>query len=402
MRRFISASLVVFATYLNGCTTVPDLSGLGAADDIGSSVTIGDVVEHVRCEIYVAALNNPYLQHALYLQNNNLSGDETYKDDKGNDIDYDYYVGVMLNLVVNDNGTLAPSFNFINPIGVVPKTNGTQNYTTALALQMGATRQRTYTETLIYDVNAMFSPDNSGAISHCGPTDPKTGKLALDPNTKKWVAENIPDVPIHVNGLNLVGDLGIENMAENAYESIPTQDQYSDNAMVLPTATTTSYWTPSGQTPLVLTKWHCQSLPPTNTCLQPPIFASTVQFTFSRSLGAGPNWSVTTFKGPTASGGGGGGSSGSGSGASGGSGGGGNTAGGSANGLLSAGRTDTHQLYIAFVPIEIPVPNAHYVLSIEGLKNETTVGRTTAQSKAQAVTQGVINSMILQNIPFGF
>ena len=74
------------------------------------------------------------------------------------------------------------------------------------------------------------------------------------------------------------------------------------------------------------------------------MFGSSLQFTLTKSLGLGPTWTFAQFKGPTGSGGGG-------SGGAGGAGGSGSSSGsGGQNQLLNFGRTDTHQLWIAFAP----------------------------------------------------
>jgi uncharacterized membrane protein YgcG len=73
-------------------------------------------------------------------------------------------------------------------------------------------------------------------------------------------------------------------------------------------------------------------------------FSSVINFIVSYGLNGGPNWTLQTFKGPSAGGGGGGGSGG-GSGSSGGSGGG----GGGSGSLVSVSRTDTDTLSITFV-----------------------------------------------------
>jgi hypothetical protein len=316
---------VLLATMLSGCETVAPFSALGVGyRESGNGpevkVTVRDIVENLKCQIYDAALADPTLSKYTI---------------PGSDQQYHYFAGALLNLTVNDNGGLAPSFSFISPLF---KTT-TESYTTALAAQLSATRQRVYSQAFLYDVTNMVDPANKGEM--------------------KKSCHDFKD-GFHINGINLIGDLGIDEVVALGTNAITSDDQLTDAPFVVPTSLSTGYVpvTQQNQSGIVQVvpayqEWDCHGVPQ---CPQPPSFGTTVQFTLTRAVGGGPNWVFNTFKGPTASGGGssssgggGGNSGGSSSGGSSGSG----SGGGGPSGLLTAGRTDTHQLYICFVPINV-------------------------------------------------
>jgi hypothetical protein len=107
---------------------------------------------------------------------------------------------------------------------------------------------------------------------------------------------------------------------------------------------------------------------PTNTQTHPS-FSSTVQFTLTRGFGAGPTWTFANFKGPSGTAGGGG------SGSS------------APAGLLSYGRTDTHNFIISFVPISA--------------KGRFLTNESEASATANAASQALILDQRLQQLqPF--
>jgi len=399
---------------LAGCSTTPNFSAIDVGNyNDGSQVKIRDVVDHIKCEIYRAAVDNEQLRQG------------------------DYYVGALLNLQVNDSGGLAPSVNFIEPFNLVPGAqSATQSLTWALSLQYNSNRFRTYSQSFIFHIKAMFAhPDKpqdadeltaNEKIVRCAGAKQEAGGQGLS-----------------INGINLTGDLGLHELVGLGLSSINyAEDQATPgDYVVFPAGMSTGYVTSAAAgTPAAATPtFKCPDGQERIEC-QPPVFGSTEQFAVARGVGGGPNWTFLRFKGPVASSGGSGGGGGGGSGGAGGggaSGGSGSGGSGGPSGLVSASRTDTHTLYIAFVPTSSILPleqSATYASEKEfllqyaplfGTKNGTPerdmrfkadkaqveqelaplrkaapVKGQPDSARAAATAQSVINSMILQNLQF--
>jgi uncharacterized membrane protein YgcG len=394
---------------LAGCTGVPDFTApdVGRYSD-GSDIHVADIVDRVKCEILEAAIARPELR--------------TEK----------YQVGVLLNLQVNDNDGVAPSFNFIHPIDLVPGAQSAmQSLTYALSAQYNGTRLRTYSQSYLFIVDDMFDPhvvllpgqkltdaqaNAERQYTHCLPGPDKHARFAF-------------------NGIDLTHDLGITEVANLGLDSISPVDQVVGQQMVVTAPINTGYVSPTTTNQMV---FPCAGGTTEESACTPPIFGSTEQFAVARSIGVGPNWTLLRFKGPTASGGGSG-AGGAGAGAGGGTSGSSSGSSGGSSGLLNFGRTDTHALWIAFVPTGgrlvnppavPPVPpsetsayqelhsHSFSLLSAplrssrekelkaliprqQAQKQAEAEARATALVRTQnaaATAQGVINTMIFQNL----
>jgi hypothetical protein len=207
----------------------------------------------------------------------------------------EYIVAAALTLRVDDNAGLLPSLSFIDPY----KISGT-NFTFGINAQLSGTRQRIFTQTVQFDMREV--------ASHPACISPSQGQAGFQ-----------------VNGVNLLGNLGLEEIAGMGL-SVKEQNgvKFLDPAQ------------PAGA----------------SNALKYPPFGSTVQFTLTKSLGVGPTWTLTHFKGP--------------SGTTGSSGG---TSVGGAPGLVSGARTDTHLLLITFGPPK-KQGRAPFALTEEQLKRD--------------------------------
>lgn len=91
-----------------------------------------------------------------------------------------------------------------------------------------------------------------------------------------------------------------------------------------------------------------------------PAFGTTIEFVFERSINGGPTWSRVRFRGPNG--------------------------GNGATGLVSAGRTDTSTLVIAFVPTIIT--------------DRATTWSDEERANAERQSQALLTQLILQNATF--
>jgi hypothetical protein len=113
----VSGGLLAAATFiLSGCAGVPEL-------DIGSPVTVANIIDRIQCEAYTAALNNPKLRS-------------------------ERWVGAAdLYLTVDDGAGLTPSLTFINSLAEA----GTQ-WAIGASGTIRRARQRVYNESITFEM----------------------------------------------------------------------------------------------------------------------------------------------------------------------------------------------------------------------------------------------------------
>jgi hypothetical protein len=321
MTNFTRAGTLIGAMALSACTSVPrfhDLESDSNGEDMSKSIQ--DVIEHIGCELYAAENDN-----------SSLAG---------------YQVMVLLNVKVDDGGSLAPSFGFADhSFTAIPGVTG------GLGLQYGETRERTFAEAVRVSMADLVGREtNADATMHkCSP-DSTANEVNFDRPT-------------------LTGDLGLKQVARAGLNSIP-----SDGAAIfVPTALNSA----SGYEP---------PPDPKNPSTQKlPAFGSSLQFVLTKGANGGPNWSLQRFKGPTGT-----------------------------LPFLSLTRSDTDQLWIAFAPL----PDSKHLrdlkdhradlrdrLKSRSLTREESddLSRTEAairnqEQSSDAVAQGLINTMIVQNL----
>jgi hypothetical protein len=197
----------------------------------------------------------------------------------------DYVVGISLNLRVDDNGGASPSVSFINPYPNMQSLNF------GFGAQLNETRQRTYSEDFLIFTNEL---DGSG----CGA---------------------LRQPAASINGISLLGNLGLIEVAKLGLNSVPPTDTAIYPGVLA--GGTGSYTVPNKAEAARGSRAS---------------FGSTIQFTITRSIGAGPTWTYSNFKGP------------SGTAASGAGGAAGSSSLPGGTSLLNFGRTDTHSLLVAF------------------------------------------------------
>jgi len=120
MFRFVAGGLVAAsAIALSACAGVPDF-------DIGSPVTVANIIDRIECETYLATKSHPKLRK-------------------------DRWVGVAdLFLQVDDTAGLTPSLTYIQPLA----TAGTQ-WTLGVSGTVKRARQRVYNESIKLDLSAL-------------------------------------------------------------------------------------------------------------------------------------------------------------------------------------------------------------------------------------------------------
>jgi hypothetical protein len=225
---------------------------------------------------------------------------------------------------------------------------------------------------------------------------------------------------LHINGINLLGDLGIHDTVELGVNALSDHNQMgSDPPMETPAQVATGFVQPSAPaTTTPAPYWPCKTSQPQQTCQPQPSFGATIQFSIVRAVGGGPNWVLTRFKGP------GGGVTGT------------NSIAGNSASLLNFGRSDQHTLWLAFAPLPVAQPATELIDEIrqidkalqsiakseslfrspaerrtldterqslqerkQALQSELKRGQPEASaSQATAATQAIINTMILQNL----
>jgi hypothetical protein len=218
-----------------------------------------------------------------------------------------YLVTAALSLRVDDNEGLNPSLSFIDPYRI----SGT-SLAFGINGQLGGTRQRIFTENVAFKMTEIKSPA-------CEPAPEKNG--------------------FRIGDKTLYGTLGIAQIIDMglSVEKIP--------GVSFPAAS-------------------AASAAPNH-----PTFGSTVQFTLTRGVGAGPTWTFAGFKGPSGTtGGGGNGSS-------------------APQGLISYGRTDNHNFVISFASTEPKKLTAPF-----------TASDAAAAAAANAASQALILDQRLQEL----
>jgi hypothetical protein len=285
-KTIVHTSVAIAILPLIACTSLPDFNTLGVGQlsssqaDKRTEILPSDVAQHIKCELYygmhpeAAPRGEPILSPA---DAQALQG---------------YVVSVDLYLKVDDDAGGSPSVSFIDPYaGGTP-----QSFSFGFNGQLGGTRERTYSESFLINLNKELT------VNGCA-TQAKGGAS--------------------INGINMLGDVGLMDVAHFGLNSIPADDK-----SIQPASVASGYVTVAADGSTVQPK---------------PAFGSTVQFTLSRSIGLNPTWTFQQFKGPTGAA----------------------AAGSAAPGavpgaFLGYGRTDTHQLWIAFsypAPTKPPPPN---------------------------------------------
>jgi hypothetical protein len=260
-----------------------------------------------------------------------------------------YRVQATLTLKVEDNAGLSPSLSFINPYEVA----GT-SLTYGVGGALNVSRQRIFTGQ--YTIASEKLIDSALRTNYdCSPADKLT--------------------------LNISGDLGIggiiaAGMDATKYKSV----NVSPPAPPAATQNVTVNVILDPNRPAT-TPPNVEIVPPVPQVEKPtepipPSFGSTVQFTIVKSANAGPTWVVKHFKGPSGQ-----------------------------TGLISAGRTDTDTLVLAFAPAGAPpIKLSPMFLPLGGAALTATTtflqaqADAAAEARAQNELQSLTTSMILQNL----
>lgn len=312
----------------SGCSSVPDFQSVGFGYKDGYKETAANLVTPADIAQHIQCELHEIYESPPFPNNQAKQNWQSALDN--------YLITAALSLQVSDNAGFSPSLTFIAPYST-PMTN----FSFGINGQVGSTRQRIFTETISFAYSDLRKLAPADWASHCGDREPKDG--------------------FHINGIDFLGNLGLGEIASMGLAAQNVAE------IVFP-----------------------QSTAPTGYTLDAslPAFASTIQFTLTKGAGIGPTWTLTTFKGPTGSGGGGGGGAGGGSGAGGGAGGGGGGAGGAPSGLLNYGRTDNHNVIVTFTPIQAP----------KGGRGLYVFTPTDARAAAAARAQDMILDLRLQQL----
>lgn len=302
----VSAAIALF---LSACTNIPSPNYVGKDGNEGS-VTVGTLVHHIQCELHSA---NQFDKLA----------------------EQNYRAQVTLTLKVEDNAGLSPSLSFIQPYAV-PSTS----LTYAVGGTLNVNRQRIFTDQYTIDL---------AKLQHKFPKNDSDTSCPGGPSTS----------------FNLTGDLGIGGIIAGGLEMAPYQDVNADAPSSAPSPQNFSFdgKIANRKEVTALFEGHAaQEVKRANPSPQPPSFGSTVQFTITKSINAGPNWILQHFKGP-----------------------GGNT------GVLGAGRIDTDTMIIAFAP-------GPKLATGEKLTQESIESQRQSEAQAQSQVQSLTTNMILQNL----
>lgn len=230
---------------LEGCHSLPSFYGppgfaSANAPDAktlkasGPIPTVSDVISHVQCEIWMLRKAGADAKFA-----------DLWK--------MQYAVYVVLILEVTDDGNLSPSLSFINPL------DSARSRQLDIGPQYRNGGHRLITQTFVLDLDPDGNPDFS----------PIRGKNSLESAFDKYCDDNAQ----RDGGIR--GDLGIADIVAQGLLHARSQ------AFMFPLAEDDQIsTTPIGPTSTV------------------PGFGTTIDFTLTYGLSAGPNWTLSHFVGP--------------------------------------------------------------------------------------------------------
>jgi hypothetical protein len=293
--------LMAFIPMLTGCyaSHVPTFgltSNVSGDLEKSSIPTVTDIANHLTCELYVAMQKRGVTPDSVRpsLPDDNAA---IWNQDHllwQNLVINNFVASVLLTLEVTNAGGVSPSLSFITPFA----GSTTTNFTFGIGGQFTGTQDRTFTTSVPLDLSiiARSNMDSEGMIT-----------------ATNGSGVRIPCRGGGRDGVEIKGELGLAEILEDGLHIIDRTADLNVYEGSAPTAEQSIEGQPTGEVKVAPLggAGAPKSPPTTGGSLGPTNFGSQVQFTLLLTFNAGPNWTLTHFKGP---GGGGGGGSGSGSG----------------------------------------------------------------------------------------
>jgi hypothetical protein len=319
--QLLRASISLCIAMLVGCTTSTSLKPLQE-----TGPTVAELIDHVACSVAQAYFSDHKTDEETAMWR------RLYDDN--------FVASVDLNLMLTRTESFNPSLNYINPLtatgGLIDPiiyaaktgtmaTTATYNRTLSLGLQLNATQDRNIDLAYNIDIKRLVDHYSQGVIT------PSLVDLQCDKEITadaEKIVRNEGTGIARVEEKRLHGNLRLDEILEDGLWGIQTSSAYNIYGTAGPTRAADVQAAILQKVPKTNEERSAAGHPPgpSSPAGGTPgntTFSSKIDFYVTRSYGAGINWSLLQFKGPTAGGGGGGGGGGAAGGGAGGGGGGG-------------------------------------------------------------------------------